>query len=59
MNKGGKSGELEDNVVKVGGEEDDEGVGNCVESMELDCEPYVDEGGPSNDDTKTKEATAK
>ncbi len=50
---------MEDNVEKVGGEEDDEGTGNCVELMELVCEPYVDEGGPSDDDTETKEAIAK
>ena len=24
------------------------------DSMELDCEPYVNEGGPSNDDTDAK-----
>ncbi len=27
--------------------------------MELDCEPYVDEGGPSDDDTETQEKFAK
>ncbi len=58
MNEGGKSGELEDNVVKGGGKED-EGMSDCVESMELNCEPYVDEGGPSDNDTETKEKFAK
>ncbi len=34
-------------------------MGECLELMELDCEPYVDEGGPSDNDTKTEEAIAK
>ena len=59
MNKGRKPGELEDNGAKVGGKEDAKGMGNCMESMELDCKPYVDEGGPSDDDTESKEAIAK
>ena len=59
MNKGRKSGELEDNGAKVGDKEDDQGTGNCLESMELDCKPYVDEGGPSNNDTETAEKFAK
>ena len=59
MNKGIKSGELEDKVANVGGGEDDNGTGNCVESMDLDCESYVDEGGPSNNDMETKERNAK
>ena len=26
------------------------------DSVELDCEPYVNEGGPSNDDTEAEDA---
>jgi hypothetical protein len=59
MNKGRKSDELEDNATNIGDKKDDQGTGDCLEPMELDCEPYVDEGAPSDDDMETQEKFTK
>jgi hypothetical protein len=54
-----KASEEEDCKGKDGDEDADEDTGNNGDLLELDCEPYVDEGGPSDDDTETEEAKAK
>jgi len=54
-----KKSEEEDCKMKDGEEDADKDTGDKGDLLELDCEPYVDEGGPSDNDTEAEEAKAK
>ena len=54
-----KASKEEDCKEKDGNEDADKDTGDNGDLLELDWQPYMDEGGPSDDDTKAEEAKAK